>query len=369
MSRRRAFSLSELLMGLALLALVLVTALGVLFWALAGSQRQQTQTRAAFLAQQQMEKLWLQPRLEEGRGVFAPPFQDYAWQARVSEAPPMVRVSLQVTGPRGARYLLAGERRAQLRWLTYRDRQDLMRVEEGRPDPELLFSGLRRSDYSISPDGQSLAYVEMHQGKPQIYLKSLSDGNPAQAGKLLFEHPHGANEPCFSPDGSRLAFTALENGHSQTFVYSLSQDYYRNRSKNEFDETSPAWHPNSQDLIVCRSGSSLWLRKADGSQEKLVESTGWNAAPNMSSDGKTLMFMSSRDGNPEIYSLSLPKKTLRRLTNNPAYDTFPRVSEDGKRILYQSERDGTPHLFTMNLDGSGTIPVCSESGEFPQWGD
>ena len=45
---RRGFTLMELLMGMALLGLILVTALGVLQWALVGSARQQSQTRAAF---------------------------------------------------------------------------------------------------------------------------------------------------------------------------------------------------------------------------------------------------------------------------------------------------------------------------------
>ncbi|MDI1245185.1 MAG: hypothetical protein PSV24_07265, partial [Rhodoferax sp.] len=72
-----------------------------------------------------------------------------------------------------------------------------------------------RGEYSLSPDGQRVAFVSIYHGKNQIFLKKLNSQEPAS---LLFEHPEGAGEPCFSPDGQSLAFTSQENGVSQVFV-------------------------------------------------------------------------------------------------------------------------------------------------------
>ncbi len=103
----------------------------------------------------------------------------------------------------------------------------------------------------------------------------------------------------------------------------------------------------------------------NGSEQVLVaESEGWNAAP--TTDGKTLVFMSSRDGNSEIYSLNLASQKLSRLTDNPAYDTAPQLK--GQRILFQSNRDGVQRLYSMNLDGSELTPVTPDQvAEDPQW--
>src|SRR5438105_657852 len=49
-----------------------------------------------------------------------------------------------------------------------------------------------------------------------------------------------------------------------------------------------------------------------------------SAAP----DG-TIVFMSNRDGNYEIYSMTPDGLNLKNLTNNAATDAIPQVSDDG----------------------------------------
>ena len=96
----------------------------------------------------------------------------------------------------------------------------------------------------------------------------------------------------------------------------------------------------------------------------MAESEGWNAAP--STDGNTLVFMTSRDGNPEIYSLNLASSKLTRLTDDQGYDTAPQLK--GQRIVFQSNRDGVQRLYSMNLDGSELSPVTPDQvAEDPQW--
>ena len=363
--RRRAFTLSEVLMALALFALVLVTALVVLHWALAGSQRQHTMTRAAFLAQQQMEAWILESRPQATQGQFPAPYADFRWRGIVRDEPPFLKLQLEVSGPRAVAYRLCSERRQQLRWLAFHSNDNLFLLDEDRPDPELLCHLPCSGEFSLSPDGQWVAYIAPHRGKNQIFLKALYQKQPAE---LLFELPSGAAEPSFSTDSQSLAFTTFENGHSQVFVGSLARRSWHNWSRSPFDERSPTWHSNGKDLIVCRSNSSIWLRSSNGSTSVLVEETnGWNASPQLAKDG-TLVFMSSRDGDPEIYSLVLPSKQVRRLTENPAYDTFPQIAPDGKRIVFQSNRGGAHRIYSMNLDGTEVTPLTPEmKGEHPHW--
>jgi len=355
---RRGFTLMEILMGMALLALILVTALGVLQWALVGSARQQSQTRAAFLAQQQMEVLCAADEPKSGQGTFE---NGYTWKADVKPVEDFLQIVVQVKGPAGAVFRLASERRKELHQLVFRSQDKVLQTAEDVPEPVALSEGVE-SDFCISPDGQQVAYVASYEGRPQIFLRRL---HSSEAPQLLVNHPEGAGEPRFSPDGAQLAFTSQANGVSQVFVYGLARRGFRNVSNNSHQENSPGWFPDSQSLLVCRDGSSIVQRLVNGSEKVLVaESEGWNAAP--STDGNTLVFMSSRDGNPEIYSLNLASSKLTRLTDHPAYDTAPQIK--GQRIVFQSNRDGVQRLYSMNLDGSELTPVTPDQmAEDPQW--
>ncbi len=355
---RRGFTLMEILMSMALLALILVTALGVLQWALVGSARQQAQTRAAFWAQQQMELLCAAEEPTSGQGIFE---SGYAWKADIKPLGDFLSMEVRVKGPAGASFRLATERRKELHQLVFRNQEKVFQTAEDVPEPSVVSEGIV-SDFCISPDGQQIAYTALYQGRPQIFLRRL---HSTEAPQLLINHPEGAGEPSFSPDGAQLAFTSQANGVSQIFVYSMARRSFRNVSNNSHQENSPAWFPDSQSILVCRDGSSIVKRLGNGSEQVLVaESEGWNTAP--CTDGKALIFMSSRDGNPEIYSLNLTSQKMSRLTDNPGYDTAPQVKDE--RILFQSNRDGVQRLYSMNLDGSELTPVTpDQAAEGPQW--
>lgn len=348
----------EILMGMSLLALILVVALCVLQWALLGSTRQQAQTRAAFLAQEQMEVLCAADEPKSGEGNLE---NGFAWNAEVTPAEDFLQLLVRVKGPAGSVYTLATDRRKNIRSLVFRSQEKVFQAAEDIPGPVALSEGVG-SDFCISPDGQQLAYVATYEGRPQIFLRRL---RASEAPQLLVNHPEGAGEPRFSPDGAQLAFTSQVNGVSQVFIYTIARRNSRNVSNNSHQENSPSWFPDAKSLLVCRDGSSIVKRLSDGGEQVLVaETEGWNAAP--STDGKTLVFMSSRDGNPEIYSLNLSSQKLTRLTDDPGYDTAPQLK--GPRVLFQSNRDGVQRLYSMNLDGSElTVVTPDQAGEEPQW--
>lgn len=346
-------------MGMALLALILVSAFGVLQWALVGSLRQQSQTRAAFLAQQQMEILLNQDEPSSGSGRAADGFN---WSSKVAPAGDYWLVEVRVSGPGGASFKLSTERRKDLRRLAYRSNNQLLRTAEDQSEPSLLQPDMQ-SEYSLSPDGQQLVYVAIHQGRPQLFLNKVSEKGP---GELLFVHPEGAREPRFSPDGSRLAFTSRENGFFQVFVWDFKARSWSNWSRNSFHEDSPAWFPDSQRLLVSRGGHAIVEHGVRGNEKIWVpEAQGWNTAPN--TDGKTLVFMSSRDGTPDIFGMELATGKLNKLTDGPAYDNFPQIR--GTRVLFQSNREGFSRVYSMNLDGSELTPASPEksSAELPSW--
>ena len=83
------------------------------------------------------------------------------------------------------------------------------------------------------------------------------------------------------------------------------------------------------------------------------------------SSGGRIVFVSNRDGNPEIYTMNADGSDVTRLTNNPAEDNRPSWSPDGRRIAFESNRDGSNGIYAMNADGSDVTLLTDDAGYSP----
>lgn len=83
----------------------------------------------------------------------------------------------------------------------------------------------------------------------------------------------------------------------------------------------------------------------------------------------TIVYVTDRDGNREIYSIGSNGMNSIRLTDNPADDFSPKWSPSGDRIAFVSTRDGNPEIYVMNRDGSGLTRITNHSDEDtdPAW--
>jgi TolB protein len=73
--------------------------------------------------------------------------------------------------------------------------------------------------------------------------------------------------------------------------------------------------------------------------------------------GGEVLFVSSRDSNPELYLLPADGGPQQRLTQDDAEDLSPRVSPDGKTIAFISTRGGFDEIFLMPASGGPARPL------------
>ena len=116
--KKRAFSLTELLMSMAFFSILMVMAMMILHWALRGSQAQEANTRAAFLAQAKMEEIFAASNPEASSGVQG----EFNWKSILAPLPgDFLEVAVSVTGPRGCDFTLKSQRRLAHRELLFSD--------------------------------------------------------------------------------------------------------------------------------------------------------------------------------------------------------------------------------------------------------
>ncbi len=101
----------------------------------------------------------------------------------------------------------------------------------------------------------------------------------------------------------------------------------------------------------------------------LTDSAGDDMTPAWSPDGEHIVFVSTRDGNREIYVMDADGRNQRNLTDHPAEDWMPAWSPDGERIAFVSYRDGNWEIYVMGTDGSGVTRLTEEKADdwTPSW--
>src|SRR5436189_233165 len=101
----------------------------------------------------------------------------------------------------------------------------------------------------------------------------------------------------------------------------------------------------------------------------LVPHKAFEESPRWSPDGKLVLWVSTRNKNPDLYTVDAEGKNEKRLTTDPAYDLHPAWKPDGKQIAFASGRSGRQKIHLINADGTEVKKLTD--GEFldawPAW--
>ena len=135
--------------------------------------------------------------------------------------------------------------------------------------------------------------------------------------------------------------------------------------RSPIDVQAPAWSRDGRTIVFVswRDGNGeVYAMDADGSGPRnLTQNPAKDVRPAWSPDGRRIAFASRRDGNSEVYVMNADGSGQRNLTRNPAFDADPAWSPDGRKIAFVSKRDGSYGVYVMNADGSGQRRLAQRS--------
>lgn len=116
---------------------------------------------------------------------------------------------------------------------------------------------------------------------------------------------------------------------------------------------------------------NLFLRNMEtGDTRKITRSRYTKSSPAFSSDGKKIAFAMSINNNTDIYLIQdLSTKQAERITTARSIETSPCFSPNDRNIVYTSDRAGIPNIYIMDAGGSNSrrLTYGGQYYESPSW--
>src|SRR5262245_36427757 len=103
--------------------------------------------------------------------------------------------------------------------------------------------------------------------------------------------------------------------------------------------SSVAWSPDGASLVYSMQGS-LWRQPIDGpAAEQLTDDRGADYQPDVSPDGRSVVFVRYDGRSMDLMSLDLASRAVRALTTGGAVNVEPRWSPRGDRLAFVTTND------------------------------
>lgn len=187
--------------------------------------------------------------------------------------------------------------------------------------------------------------------------------------KIVYSATDSLQAPNWTKDGRALIFN--RNGRLYRFDLAkktpelIDTDFAiinNNDHVLSFDGKMLAISHHSKDD---RDASIVYTVPVNGGTPHRVTAKGPSYLHGWSPDGKYLVYTGERDGEFDIYKISVAGGAETNLTNAKGLDDGPEFTPDGKYIYFNSSRSGTMQIWRMKPDGSEQEQITND--EYNNW--
>ncbi|MFW9998466.1 MAG: TolB family protein, partial [Candidatus Odinarchaeota archaeon] len=159
--------------------------------------------------------------------------------------------------------------------------------------------------------------------------------------------------PTWNPAGNEIILLSRRSGSRKSELIKVNSFEERAKGIVIGEGEYPTMGLNGQLVFKGWGNTPVGLNLSSISLEDVqsLTSASEDTAPALSPDGQKIAFMSSRDGNWEIYLVNADGSGLQRLTDDPADDGLPTWSPDGQVLAFVSNRDGSWAVWAITPNG------------------
>ncbi len=226
----------------------------------------------------------------------------------------------------------------------------------------VLHAGATES--AVSPDGKTIALVV--QG--QIWTMPAAGGD---AHRLTQNIAHNA-DIAWSPDSKLIAFRSDAGNQPDLYTIDASTGKTTRLTDDMASERGPTWSPDGTMIAFAKSGSKpgLYVVPGNGSAPErfLAPGNGNNIddgilSLNWSPDNRWIAYSrSDRFDVTDIWLIPSVGGNPTNITKYPNNNFNPMFTGDGRFLIYVSDRNGPPQLFRLQLE-KGTGPGIKPSAK------
>ncbi len=208
---------------------------------------------------------------------------------------------------------------------------------------------------ALSPDGAKIAYVV---GMPPQMRVEVVGLDAKKSPQKTIAQGEVYTDVRWAPDSRRIAYGVLVGGALKLMVADTGVE-----SPRPLDITPlpvrdvGGWSKDGEWLLFSTqlgTDQGIYARNPGGVNQVRL-SSGPDYSPRWSPDGKYVAFLSTRDGNPEVYAMLANGSELRRLTRTDGEESEVAWSPGSDRLAFVSRTDGKPEIYTVDLRGEKAV--------------
>ena len=257
------------------------------------------------------------------------------------------------------------------------------------------FESLRtiKSNLTISPEGNKIAFIAKSDGSDKLFLMQIPDSKILDKIKISLDFFYS---PSWSPKGDAIAIVGVKEGQTDLYLYRIFEGRLERLTDDVEDEMDPSWFPDGKRLVYCRSPrvvsnpeygkfgddiekinidyfntkigretsrSDVWsVEIATGNKERIIETRGDDSSPIIIDGGNEIIFASNESGIWNLYRGSIELGRYYRFTDALGGVFSPTYSTSKDRLAFSAFNSAGYDIFVMDLFSKKSKESYSSGG-------